>query len=309
MRIVYFGTFCTFSIAPLRILIEAGCEVGAVVIPADRSMGGQPIARLTPAAAQPIPITAANEEPSIVSLAWEQQAPVYQVNQLAAPETLETLRQLRVEVACVACFPKRIPAALLTALRQGFLNVHPALLPDYRGPHPLFWMFRNGDHSFGVTVHFMDEQWDTGDIAAQARVDLPDGVSGEEADWVLAQYGGELLVEVLHALERGTLLRRAQSGGSYYPAPQDKDFVIEPGWSARQAFNFMRGAAGWGRLYPIELAGRRFWLRQAYFYVKDEVLGEPYRVFGDQIDIQFAPGVLRAQHAQIAASPLRGLAE
>ena len=46
-------------------------------------------------------------------------------------------------------------------------------------------MLRHGDRHFGVTIHFMDEQFDTGDIAAQAEVDLPDGVSGEEADTLL----------------------------------------------------------------------------------------------------------------------------
>ncbi len=141
----------------------------------------------------------------------------------------------------------------------------------------------------------MDEHFDTGDIAAQAEVELPDGVSGEEADTLLSEYGGECLVEVLAALDLGTLTRRPQpQGGSYFPAPQDQDFVIESAWSARRAFNFMRGTNEWGQLYPIELAEQRFQLKQALFYAADEILDQPYRLFGDQIDIQFSPGVLRA---------------
>ena len=298
MRAIFFGTHCAFSTIPLRILLEGDVEVKAVIIPAGRSIGDRPIVPLGPPALQPIPVVAAAEEPTILSRAWERQLPVYQASRLGALETSEWLAQWQADVACVACFPKRIPAALLAAPRFGFLNIHPSLLPDYRGPHPLFWMFRNGDRHFGVTVHFMDAQWDTGDIAAQANVDLPDGVSGDEADRVLAHYGGELLLEVLHALEHGAVARRAQSGGSYYSAPQDKDFVIDRTWSARHAFNFMRGTAEWGQLYPIELAGQRFFLQHAYFYAHDEVLGEPFQAFNDQIDIQFSPGVLRAQCAQ-----------
>ena len=310
MRVIFFGTYCTFSTAPLRTLIETGYEVGALVIPADRSSRGQPIAPLaSPASPAPrrvrLPLVAADEDLSVVSLAWMNDIPVYQVGRLAAPRTIETLAALSADVACVSCFPKRIPAALLAVPRCGFLNVHPSLLPDYRGPHPLFWMFRNGDRRFGVTIHFMDEGWDTGDIAAQAEVDLPDGVSGEEADRVLAQDGGELLIEVLRALEQGTVTRRAQSSGSYHPAPQPHDFEIETAWSARRAFNFMRGTGEWGRLYPIEVADRRFWLRHALFYAEDEVLGAPYRVFGDQIDLQFTPGVLRAQCAHSDSRLLR----
>jgi methionyl-tRNA formyltransferase len=169
------------------------------------------------------------------------------------------------------------------------------LLPHYRGPYPLFWTFQRGDRNFGVTIHFMDEQLDTGDIVAQAEVDLPDGLSGEEADSTLSQYGAELLLDVLQQLQKGQLVRRPQPpGGSYFPAPQEIDFVIESTWSAQRAFNFMRGTNDWQRSYPIEVAGRRFTLKQALFYSSHEVLDQPYRLWGDQIDIQFSPGVLRA---------------
>jgi methionyl-tRNA formyltransferase len=175
------------------------------------------------------------------------------------------------------------------------LNVHPSPLPHYRGPYPLFWMLRAGERQFGVTIHFMDEQLDTGDIAAQAEVDLLDGISGEEADSTLSQYGAELLLEVLHRLGNHQLYRRAQPpGGSYFGAPQVSDFEIDATWSAQRAFNFMRGTGEWQRPYPIEIAGRRFALRQALFYSSHEVLDQPYWLLGDQIDIQFSPGVLRA---------------
>jgi methionyl-tRNA formyltransferase len=265
------------------------------VIPANRSFNRHPSAPLNPALRTPIPLIDATSTPSIVSIAQEHEIPVYQVNRFAAAETLGTLSNLQADVACVACFPRRIPATLLNLLPLGFLNVHPSLLPHYRGPYPLFWMFRHGERHFGVTIHFMDEQLDTGDIAAQAEVDLPDGISGEEADRTLSHYGAELLLEVLHQLEKGHLARRTQpQDSSYFPAPQETDFVIEPTWSAQRAFNFMRGASDWQRLYPIEVAGHHFMLKQALFYAGHEVLDQPFRLWGDQIDIQFSHGVLRA---------------
>jgi methionyl-tRNA formyltransferase len=295
MRVLFFGTPCTFSVAPLRILIESGCEVGAVIIPADRAWDIPPIAPLHPPQQAPIPLVANDHEPSLISVAWEHQLPVYRVSRLAAPETIEQVAHLRADVACVACFPKRLPQALLRVPRHGCLNVHPSRLPQYRGPYPVFWMLRHGDRNFGVTIHCMDEHFDTGDIAAQAEVELPDGVSSAEADVLLAQAGGECLVEVLAALDRGRLIRHPQlAGGSYFPIPQEQDFVIEPAWSARRAFNFVRGTGDWGQLYPIELAGQRFRLKQALFFAAAEVLDQPYRRFGNQIDIQFSPGVLRA---------------
>jgi methionyl-tRNA formyltransferase len=295
MRVIFFGTLCIFSTAPLRLLIETGHAVGAVLLPSDQSISGRSITPLSPPHLSPIPLVDAMSVPSIVSLAWQHQIPVYQINRLAAPEVLAALRDLKAEVACVACFPKRIPGSLLSVPRWGFLNVHPSLLPHYRGPYPQFWALRRGDRHFGVTIHFMNEQLDAGDIAAQTEVDLPDGLSGEEIDSTLSQDGAELLLTVLHQLETHRLRRHAQPpGGSYFPMPQASDFVIDASWSAQHAFNFMRGADQWERPYPIELAGERFILKQALFYSRHEVLQQPYRVLGEQIDIQFSPGVLRA---------------
>lgn len=295
MRLIFCGSLCNFSAIPLRLLIEAGHDICAVVLPADRSLSGRPIAPLSPPQLSAIPLVASASPASLVALAWEHQIPVVQVNRLAATETRDCFRQWQADAACVACFPKRIPAALLNVPRWGFLNIHPSLLPLYRGPYPLFWMLRSGDRRFGVTVHFMDEQFDTGDIAAQAAVDLPDGISGEEADNSLAQFGAELLLDVLQRAAQDRLTRQPQPhGGSYFPVPQESDFVISETWPAQRAFNFMRGTGEWQRAYPIDIAGQRFTLRQALFYSRQEVLGQPFQRFRDQIDIQFSPGVLRA---------------
>ncbi len=295
MRAIFFGTLCDFSATPLHLLIEAGHDLVAVVLASERSLSNRPIAPLIPPHFTPIPLVTTANSSSIVSIAWQHRIPVYQASRLAAPETLALLSSLQADIACVACFPKRIPAALRAVPPWGFLNVHPSLLPHYRGPYPLFWMFQQGDQQFGVTIHFMDEQMDTGDIAAQAVVELSEGLSGEEADNILSQYGAELLLDVLHQLEQGSLTRRAQPpGGSYFPVPQESDFAIDSTWSAQRAFNFMRGTHDWGRPYPIEVAGQRFNLKQALFYAGHEVLDQPYRLWGEQIDIQLAPGVLRA---------------
>ncbi len=295
MRVIFFGALCTFSAAPLRLLIEAGHDLCAIMIATDQSISSRSIAPLSPPHVAAIPLVDATATPSLVSIAWKHQIPVYQVNRLAAVEAYDVVRGLHADVACVACFSKRIPAALLSVPRWGFLNVHPSLLPQYRGPHPLFWMLRHGDRRFGVTIHFMDEQLDTGDLAAQAEVALPDGLSGDELDSALSQYGAELLLDVLHSLGKGCLMSHPQPpNGSYFPAPQASDFVIETTWPAQQAFNFMRGTNEWQQPYPIEVTRQRFTLRQALFFSSHEILDRPYRRFGDQIDIQFSPGVLRA---------------
>lgn len=295
MRVLYFGLTGEFSLVPLLALLDAGIDVCGVIVPADRS-GGAAIQPVAPDPKSDLPILNPYLVRRIVHVAWERSVPVYEVNQLKHPDALSVVSSLRPDVASVACFSQRIPAAMLALPKLGFLNLHPSLLPAYRGPSPLFWFFRDGGGSGGVTIHFMDEGLDTGDIAAQAPLDFPEGISGAEADRLCANLGGQSMVEVVQWLGRGTLLRRKQSErGSYFPSPSMDDFTIDTTWPARRAFNFMRGTAEWGRPYPIEIGGERLALESAIAYSADEVLGQAWIRSGDEVRVQFAPGVLYAR--------------
>ena len=142
----------------------------------------------------------------------------------------------------------------------------------------------------------MDESFDTGDIAAQAPIDLPDGISRAEADRLCATLGGRLLVEVVQALEQGTLSRRRQpENGSYYPSPTPDDFRIDASWPARRAFNFMRGTQEWRQPYRAEIRGQRLLLESALTYSPDAILGQACVRSGDVVQIQFTPGILEAR--------------
>lgn len=278
----------------LHALLGAGVQVRGIVVAGQQP--ATPIARLAPdRPASPIPIAMPYLARDIVHVAWERDIPAFAVGRPPDGATLAALAGLRADAACVACFPRRIPAPLLELPALGFLNLHPSLLPAYRGPAPLFWAFRDGERAIGVTVHFMDEQFDTGDIALQAPLELPDGISGAEADRACASLGGRLLVEALRGLQRGTLARRRQpDGGSYYSWPTADDFTLDLAWTARRAFNFMRGTAEWGRPYPVEAGGARLELAAALSYTEVGVLGAAYERSGRDVRIQFAAGVLHA---------------
>ena len=298
LRILYVGMVNNFSRPPLEALLAAGYDVVGVIVPETRTQDAPPVRQIAPAwQGRQLPVLSANPGHTIVSVARQFSIPVYRVSQPDAPETLDVVSALQPDVGCVACFPYRLPGILLALPTYGFLNLHPALLPAYRGPNPLFWSFRDGVTKTGVTVHFMDANLDTGDIAAQAPVAFPDGISGEDADGLAARLGGRLLVEVLQALERGDLTGEPQPVDveTYYPAPAPDDFVMDTAWSARRAFNFMRGTTEWGQEYIIEIGGERLALRSAIAFAGDETLGVPYSRLGNDILIRFTPGVLRAR--------------
>ena len=299
-RILFFGMPGVFLRTVLAGLLAARLPICALILP--KSTNATPtLARLDPPPMPPpnsndLPLLNPDIEQNTIQLAWRQAIPVYEVGKLRAPEVQNFIRELAPTVACVACFPKRIPLALLRIPQYGFLNLHPSLLPAYRGPAPLFWQWRNGEPQSGVTVHWMDETLDTGDIAAQIPLYLPDGITGPKADELCAKAGSELLVDVLKALATGHAPRTAQAGvDSVQPWPQATDFTLSTAWSARHAYNFMRGTAEWGQPYAVDVDGEQFLLATALAYNPRDSLDRPFVRDHDMVQIQFTPGVLQAR--------------
>ncbi len=248
MRAIFFGQECRFSRPTLAALLAAGIDVRAVVVPRPRSVragaSGASIRRLEPPRPpRGLALPAASMEQGILGLAGTTGIPIFEVGRLTHEETITVLRDLQPDVIVVACFPRLLPLALLDLPRHGALNVHPSLLPAYRGPQPLFWIFHDGLEHAGVTVHLMDSGADSGDIVAQRLLSLPDGIAYADAEQRCAKVGARLVVEAARAIDTGTLARRPQpaAGISYAPTPRAEDFVVAPGWSARRAFNFTRG--------------------------------------------------------------------
>ncbi len=296
LRVVFLGMLGVFSLLPLEALLRAGADVCAVVVAAGQP-GAESMRPLHSPRAAPsfIPLVTPDAERTALQAAWEDNIPAFGISHFDAL-ALEQFATWQPDVICVACFPKRLPAPLLALPHYGALNVHPSLLPTHRGPVPLFWTFRAGEQATGVTIHFMSEELDAGDIAAQAPLKLPDGISGPAADRRCGTDGGQLLVETLRQIEHGTLERYPQpSGGSYEPYPQDDEFIIPTCWSARRAFNFIRGTDEWGEPYTITFGDERLIVAAALEYDENAQLGVPFVCDGDTVRVQFMPGVLHAR--------------
>ncbi len=293
--ICFFGTQGTFSRTALEGLLAAGASISAVVLDQRLVAHAAPIAPLTPPpAVSELPLATPFATPSTSALAWEAGLDVVGLADANDPTSAEWLRARSPDVVVVACFSQRIPPQLFTLPRHGFLNIHPSLLPDLRGPNPLFWMARLGREA-GVSVHWMDAGFDTGPLAAQTPVALPDGLTGEEADRHMAAVGAELVADLLPQLDALTP-QPQPAGGSTFSRPRPADFVLNPRWSAQHAYNFMRISAEFRQPYPIRLDGRLLRLREALSYQPDGQLPSPILLENDHtVRIQFAPGILHAR--------------
>jgi methionyl-tRNA formyltransferase len=291
--ILLLGTTGVMTQAVLGRLLAAGAAVSALALAGPPELDPQPLPPPLPAAGE-LPVLGAALQPNAVSLAWQAEIPVYRLGRLDRPAAAAWLAAQGAAVGIVACFPRRIPPAWLAQPPLGWLNVHPSLLPAYRGPAPLFWQLRDGTRHTGVTVHFLDAILDTGDLARQQAVALPDGATGPALDRLLGTAGGDLLVETLAALAAGSQPRTPQPpGGSAQPWPIPADFALDPGWTARRSFNFLRGTGEWGRPYTLQAGGRIYRLQTALGWDAAGVLPAPVVSARDGVlQVQFTPGTV-----------------
>jgi methionyl-tRNA formyltransferase len=138
-----------------------------------------------------------------------------------APEFVSELARREIDVIVSVSCPQIFRQALLDAPTVGCLNVHGGLLPQYRGIMPSFWMLANGESEAGVTVYFMNEDIDAGDVAGQRSFQI---TPTETLDQFLRRskcIAAELLIAVLREVRHGTVNRRPMnmSEGSYYSWP------------------------------------------------------------------------------------------
>ena len=272
-RALFFGMQGNFSAPFLTALLDSGIEVAAVVVPASPLPGSKPPAiqrKERPRFMRTIlPLANTSLHSSILQTAWARELPVWEVQRLADPETLNTLAAYQPDIICVACFSMRIPRVIIDLPPLGCLNVHPALLPANRGPVPLFWTFREGHDTTGVTIHLIDEGMDSGDILAQEAFPVPDGISYDALEWQCTQVGKTLLARTVWSLFTGQALRIPQEKerSSYHPFPREEDFTISAkDWTARHVYNFVCGIRTWGNPLLLRTDEKVFHVHGALAY-------------------------------------------
>ena len=108
---------------------------------------------------------------------------------------------------------------------RGCINVHPSLLPSYRGPSPLFWVLANGEAETGVTVHYMDEKLDSGDIILQSKIKIEEGDTVQTLRARTKEQSVALLIQALDQIASGTVstILNDSRYASYYTQPNAED--------------------------------------------------------------------------------------
>ncbi len=192
------------------------------------------------------------------SLAHQQGIPVQHIMNQAELDSLNSQKFIKPDFILVACFPFRLSEYFIRWPDLGCLNIHPSLLPQYRGPDPLFWQLHNNESQTGVSLHMVTSHMDAGPVVSQRIFSFKDGATRYDLETSLAKKGAELFTSLLTKNITQSITGEAQdeSNASYFPIPTNKDYEISLEWSSRQAFNFIKGTCSPSDSYKIETKGK-----------------------------------------------------
>lgn len=191
-RLVFFGTE-DFSLTALRALVEADYHISAVITKPDTPRGRGHV--LTP--------------PSVKIYAEQHDIPVWQPTNLN--DIADDLRSLQPVTGVLVSYGRIIPQSIIDLFTPGIINVHPSLLPLYRGPSPIEAAIANRDQQTGVSIMQLVAAMDAGPVYSQVAHQLDGSETQPTAYDTLGALGAQLLVDALPAIISGEL----------QPTPQD----------------------------------------------------------------------------------------
>ena len=237
-RIVYMGT-PEFAVAPLDRLIQNGFKIVGVVTVADKPSGrGLSV-----------------NESAVKKYATAHDIPVLQPLKLKDPGFLEQLKAWKADLFVVVAF-RMLPEAVWSMPKLGTINLHAALLPQYRGAAPINWAVINGESMTGVTTFMIDKNIDTGGIILREEYRIgADETAGQVHD-ALMEMGAELVADTVKGLVEGSVETRLQQsfiqGAEVLkPAPKLTRELCHIDWTdtTRHVFNLIRGLSPYPAAY------------------------------------------------------------
>lgn len=241
LRIVFFGT-PAFAVPALRHLLTSRHPVVGVVTQPDRPRGrGQKV--------QPSPVKA---------LAREHGLPIVQPERLLDSAFEETLRAWAPDLGVVAAYGRLIPEGLLAIPPLGMINVHPSLLPKYRGAAPVHRAVIDGEALTGVTIMRVAKLLDSGDMLAKASRPIGPDETSDVIEGDLAETGGALLVDVVSRLAEGSIDGERQDDmlATYARRLTKEEGLVDWALPAAYIHNRVRGLYPWPHAYSY-LNGER----------------------------------------------------
>lgn len=285
-KIVFMGT-PAFSAPILRMLVEKGYEVISVVTQPDRPVGRKKVMTATPV----------KEEALRLGL------PVYQPEKLKNPDELQHVLAMDADLIVTAAFGQILPSELLEAPKYGAINVHASLLPAYRGGAPIHQAIMDGQSETGVTIMYMVDRLDAGDIISQVTVPIEEQDHTGSMFDKLSVAGRDLLEQTLPSIIAGTNDRIPQDDKAVTYARNISREQEQIDWSksATAIYNQVRGLHPWPVAYTnFNGATMKIWWTEKTSSNANGQTGQVVGLTENSILVQTGEGVLAITELQPA---------
>ncbi len=231
---VFFGTD-EFAGDVLKRLADAGqFNFRAVITQPDKPVGRKKI--FTP--------------PPVKVLAQEKKILVWQPDKLT-DEFIKKLAGIKADIFIVAAYGKILPAELIELPKYKTVNLHPSILPKYRGPAPIQTALLNDDKTTGTTLMLIDEKMDHGDIISKSQITISKSDNYITLSKKLAELSAELLINSLPDYISGRIKPQPQDHeqASYTKIIKKENGVITADKTAKQIYNMWRAYVVWPQVY------------------------------------------------------------
>lgn len=230
MNILFFGSD-TFAIPSLEAIAASKHKILGVVTQPDKPAGRGQRVSACPCATE----------------AKKLNLKLFQPSNLKEKKTIEQLLSLKPDLLVVVAYGKFLPIDLIRAVPKKAVNLHPSLLPKYRGAAPMQWAILNGDKKTGVTTATIVEEMDAGDIYLQSETLLDEIETFTDLQQALSELGADLLLKTLDGIEKGVLKPRQQDPAQVVFAPKllKEDGHLDFKEPAIKLFNKVRALNPW----------------------------------------------------------------
>lgn len=287
MRIVFMGS-AEFACPAVEALRLSGHDLVACVTQPDRPKGRH--LKLSPC-----PVKALAEARGI---------PVQTPERIADAAALADVEALHPDSIVVAAYGQYLPSRLLAMPKIACINIHPSLLPKYRGAAPIQWAVASGDTMTGVTILHVSKQMDAGDLILQEPYPIGDEDTAGSLEPKLAEFGAELMLRAIGQLEQGTAARVPQDEAhvTWARKLEKADGVMDWRKPAEVLRHQVRGFQPWPGSFTL-VQGKRLKVLLARV---EKGTGEPGRVLevrGEGPLVACGEGVLRLLEVQPEGKP------
>ena len=242
MKVIFMGT-PEMSAAVLKKLIDSRHEVVLVVTQPDKQSGrGRGIS-----------------ESPVKLCAKEAGIEVFQPESVSDEAALDKLESYNADIFAVVAYAQKLPDRLLEMAPFGCINIHPSLLPKYRGAAPFRGAILNGDEYTGITIMNVVSKWDAGDILMQKKFPLDSKETPLTLEEKVKVLGSEMLIETIDGLENGTITPVPQddSKSCYIKQIRKEEGLIDFSKSAVEIERQIRACIPWPSAYTY-LEGKMF---------------------------------------------------